>query len=269
MKLNVIDDPSLVHEYLNLACSLNSPADVRIFKGKIAHTYKSRLYDISEHAGKRCVVIDIPTEEGHFVALPRRSEVEIYFAAKSERFLFEARVLGKSTFALAASKVPVLLISYPKVLENSQRRAYYRVCPPSSKPVPVRMTTFKHKKDGKWTYEERLEAVRAQLMNISAGGIAARVPREQSKDIDIATRLKLAFKLETETDEIKLMGMVRHNREDLVDRTMKILGIQFVDLEQSPEDRYYIDRIFAYVAEIQREELAVTRGGSQSKGETR
>jgi len=263
MKLNVIDNPSLVHEHLNLACSLNAPADIRVFKGRIAHTYKSRLYDISEHAGKQCVIIDIPTEEGHFVALPRRSMVEIYFAAKSERFLFEAEVLDKSKFALAGTKVPVLLVSYPDVLENSQRRAYYRVCPLTSKPIPVRMTTFKHREDGKWTYEERLEAIRAQLMNISAGGIAARVPREQSKDIDIATRLKLAFKLEQETDEIRLMGIVRHSREDLVDRTMKILGIQFVDLEQSPEGRNYVDRIFAYVAGIQREELAATRGGKQ------
>ncbi len=267
MKLNVIDNPSLVYEHLNLACALNAPADIRVFKGKIAYTYKSRLYDISKHAGKQRVVIDIPTEEGRFVSLRRGTEIEIHFAARSDRFLFDAKVLDRSTFALASSKVPVLLVSYPEVLENSQRRAYYRVSPPSSKPVPVRLTTFKHRKDGRWTYEERLEALRAQLMNISAGGIAARLPKDQSKDIDVGARLKLAFRLEPEEDEIKLMGMVRHSREDLVDRAMKILGIQFVDLEQSSEGRQYIDRIFAYVAEIQREELAATRGGSQSKGE--
>lgn len=266
MKLNVIDDPSLVHEHLNLACSLNSPADVRAFRGKTAYTYKSRLYDIGEHAGKRCVIIDIPTEEGRFVAVPRGDEVEVHFAARSDRFLFDAKVLDRSTFALASSEVPVLLVSYPEVLENSQRRAYYRVSPPSSKPIPVRLTTFKHKEEGRWTYEERLEALRAQLMNISAGGVAARVPRDQSKDIDIGTRLKLVFRLESDEDEIRLMGLVRHSREDLVDKAMKILGIQFVDVEQSSDGRRYIDRIFAYVAEIQREELAATRQGSQSGG---
>jgi len=268
MKLNVIDDPSLVREHLNLACSLNAPADVRIFKGRTPYTYKSRLYEISEHAGNECVVIDIPTEEGHFVALPRGSDVEIHFAAKSDRFLFEARVLGKSKFALVSSKVPVLLVSYPRVLENSQRRAYYRVSPPSSKPVPVRMSTFKHKEGGKWTYEERLAALRSQLLNISAGGIAARVPKDQSRDMKVGTRLKLAFKLEPDEEEMKLTGMVRNSRDDLVDRAMQILGIQFVDVEQSPEGRQWIDRIFVYVAGIQRDELAATRGGSQSGGAT-
>jgi len=263
MKLNIISDPSIVYEQLNQACSLNAPADIRIFKGRIAHTYKSRLYEIDERTRERCVVIDIPTEEGRFVALPRGTEIEVHFATGSERFLFEASVQGKSTFSLAnGSKVRVLLISYPQVLENSQRRAYYRVSPPSSRPILVRMTTFKYKKDGKWTYDERLEALRVQLVDISAGGIAVRVPKGQSRDISTDTRLKLAFKLAPEEDEIKLVGMVKHSRDDFVDRTMRIMGIQFVDVEDSPEGIRYIDRIFAYVADIQREELAATRGQS-------
>jgi len=261
MKLNIISDPSLVFERLNAACSLNAPADIRVFKGRIAHTYKSRLFDIDVQSGRRSVLLDIPTDAGRYIALARGTEVEVHFATGLERFLFEARVQGKSTFTLGTgSKVRTLVVSYPEVLENSQRRAYYRVAPPSSKSILVRMATFKHKKDGKWTYEERFEALRANLVDISAGGVAVRVPKSQSRDIDVDSRLKLAFKLVPEEDEIKLTGMVRHCRDDSVDKTMRIMGIQFVDVEASPEGRRHVDRIFAFVAQIQREELAATRG---------
>jgi c-di-GMP-binding flagellar brake protein YcgR len=261
MKLNIISDPALVYDRLNAACSLNAPADVRVFKGKIAHTYKSRLFEIETRSAQRSVLIDIPTEHGRYVALGRGAQIEVHFATGLERFLFEAQVQGKSTFTLATgNKVRVLAVSYPDVLENSQRRAYYRVSPPSSSPVPVRMTTFKHKKDGKWTYEERFEAVRANLVDISAGGIAVRVPKSQSHDINTDTRLKLAFKLAPDEDEIKLTGMVRHCRDDFIDKTMRLLGIQFVDVEDSPEGRRYVDRIFAFVAQVQRQQLAAIRG---------
>ncbi len=263
MKLNIVDDPALVYEKVNMACSLNAPADIRVFKGRIVYTYKSRLYEIREDAGKRSVAIDVPTQDGHFVTLPRGCEMEVHFAAKSERFLFEAKLLGKSTFNLAdRRKVRVLLISYPRVLENSQRRAYFRVSSPSSQPILVRVVTFKHKKRGKWTYEERLEALRTHLVNIGGGGIAVRVAKGGSKDIDVGTRLKLAFKLRPDEDEIKLTGMVRNQRNDFVDRTMRVLGVQFVDLEESPEGIRNIDRILKYAAEIQRKELAAARGAT-------
>jgi len=86
VKLDVVDDPKIVYENLNTACSLNAPADIRVFKGKIAYTYKSRLYEIRGTGGKRSVAIDIPTWDGHFVTLPRGCEMEVHFASKSERF---------------------------------------------------------------------------------------------------------------------------------------------------------------------------------------
>jgi len=128
VKLNVVDDPELVYESLNTACSLNAPVDIRVFKGKIAYTYKSRLYEIRGTGSRRSVAIDIPTWDGHFVALRRGCQMEVHFAAKSERFMFEAKLLGKSAFNLArGNKVQVLVISYPRVLESGQRRAYFRV----------------------------------------------------------------------------------------------------------------------------------------------
>ena len=66
--------------------------------------------------------------------------------------------------------------------------------------------------------------------------------------------------LRPDEDEIKLTGMVRNQRNDFVDRTMRVLGVQFVDLEESPEGIRNIDRILKYVAQIQRKELAAARG---------
>ena len=263
MRFNVIEDPKVVYEKLHLGCSLNAPIDVRVFKGRTAATYKSRLYEIRNESDEQRIAIDLPTEDGHFVTLPAGTRLEVHFAARSERYLFEARVLGGSTFRLAnRKKVRVLVISYPKLLENSQRRAYFRVSPPSSEPILVRMTTFKHKEDGKWTYEERLEAVRAHVVNVSAGGLGVRLPKSRSRDIDVGARLKLSFRLKPDEEEVKLTGLVRNCRDDVVDRMMKILGIQFVDVEQSQEGMRYIDCIFGYVAEIQRKELAAVRGAT-------
>jgi c-di-GMP-binding flagellar brake protein YcgR len=266
VKLNIVDDPARVYEMLNTACSLNTPADVRVFKGRIASTYKSRLYEIRGEEGKRgkrSVVIDIPTWDGHFVTLPRGCEMEVHFALKSERFLFEGKLLGRSTFKLGEGiKVKVLLISYPRVLESGQRRAYFRVSPPSAQPLPVRIVPVREGDDDKWTYADRREALRTQIFDIGAGGIGVRVPKSVSQGIDVGTRLKLAFKLGPDEDEIKLTGMVRNRRDELVEKSMRTLGIQFVNVEESPEAIRHVDRIWRYVAEIQRKELASTRGAT-------
>jgi c-di-GMP-binding flagellar brake protein YcgR len=263
VKLNIVDDPALVYERLNTACSQNAPADVRVFKGRIASTYKSRLYEIRGDERKRTVAIDIPTRDGHFVTLPRGCQMEVHFAWKSERFLFEAKLLGKSTVKLdEGSKVKVLLISYPRALESGQRRAYFRVSPPSAQRLPVRIVPVREGDDDKWTYADRREALRTQVLDISAGGIAVRVAKSVSQGIDIGTRLKLAFKLVPDEDEIKLTGMVRNRRDELVEKSMRTLGIQFVNVEESPEATRHVDRIWRYVAEIQRKELASTRGAT-------
>jgi c-di-GMP-binding flagellar brake protein YcgR len=263
MKVDVVDDPELVYEKLNMTCSLNAPADIRVFKGKIASTYKSRLYEIRGAGAKRTVAIDIPTQDGHFVTLPRGCQMEVHFAVKSERFVFEAQLLGKSTFKLGeGAKVRVLLIAYPQVLESGQRRAYFRVSPPSSQRIPVRMAVSTGGDDDKWVYEDRRRGIRTHVMDMCAGGIAVRVPKRASKNMAVGTRLKLAFKLEPDEDEIKLIGTVRNMRDDLAGRAMSILGIEFVNVEESPEAARQVDRIWKYVAEIQRQELAATRGAT-------
>jgi len=89
-----------------------------------------------------------------------------------------------------------------------------------------------------------------------------RIAKSLSKDMSVGTRLKIAFKLEADEDEIKLPGTVRNLRDDLADKSMRVVGIQFVHVEESPEAARQVDRIWKYVADIQREELAASRGAN-------
>ena len=254
-----INDPVIIEEKINHACDLNAAVDIREYKGKIAYTYKSRVYEIREENGQRCLAIDVPTHEGHFVSLSDRVDVEVHFKVRAERYVFEARVLGKSGFKLGENMIRVMLVTFPRALESGQRRAYYRVSPSSSETLFVRMVRVDEGEEGPWTYEERLAAIRARILNLGAGGLGVRVSKEQSKGMDGGTRLKLAFRVRPGDEEMRFAGSVRHSRDDPSDRSMRLLGIAFVGVDKSRETIRQIDTLCAYVADVQRQELKASR----------
>ena len=218
MEDRALASPSRIERTLELACAYNAPLSIHAESGDDIYRYKSRMLDMRKARGSRSLVIDQPAS--------RR-------------------------------KISALEISYPNVLKSGQRRAYFRVPIPLRAPIDVDCTVVgevagkavENEDAGNALLRPRL---RGRTINISVGGMLI-VLEEGATDLaDVGTKLALQFSLEKNETPIRLSAIIRRLEKKSATDQFR-MGIEFVDIDVTFENKLAVNRLYRYVAERQRE----------------
>ena len=244
-------------EILVQACQRETGAEVRREGVEEGSVLRSRMLRAMEGGTNPHVVMDLPTEEGRAASIHEGEELEVTFQGGGERVGFRAEVKGRCFERVRAAEetggrgtwVPAILVTYPEELEVRQRRAYYRV--PLSRLEQCRVVFGE------------TEMYTGLAEDLSTGGIGIRSrdvgTRERAvSGLGVGTRVRLWFQLPGGSQDVALVGEIRNRRADEEEGTM--LGVEFVETEQSLEGRRGIGVIGKYVAARQRELLRKTKG---------
>ena len=258
MEDQALASPSRIERTLELACAYNAPLSINAESGDDIYRYKSRMLDMRKARGSRSLVIDQPASEGPAIALRPNIQITLFFAIEQGRYAFDSVVLRKTEFTLGnRRKISALEISYPNVLKSGQRRAYFRVPIPLRAPIDVDCTvigevagkTVENEDAGNALLRPRL---RGRTINISVGGMLI-VLEEGATDLaDVGTKLALQFSLEKNETPIRLSAIIRRLEKKSATDQFR-MGIEFVDIDVTFENKLAVNRLYRYVAERQRE----------------
>ncbi len=134
-----------------------------------------------------------------------------------------------------------LELRWPDELQELQRRAYQRACPPPGRQIEVRFWAG----ESDWPDGSPRVGV---LEDISAGG--ARVRSNDPGDFAPGQSIRLSFALQSKGPELVIDAIFRHRES----RTKGVcsLGFQFVGLETTQEGQAMLSRIARVVTDFQR-----------------
>jgi len=207
---------------------------------------------------KGTLVIEAPTRGAHAVALYPGDKIDVVVIVEGERYGFRTSVRSRARARLSGRvEVSAVTIDYPAVLNQLQRRRYYRVKIPALDPIPVgctgRTVDASGKKDG-----GELVRFTVPAIDMSAGGICLRLSKEHSHFARPGMRLAMLFAIKS-APKMRLLGVVRHVRQT-PDGKDWLVGLEFLDPAKTLAGRRAVDRIMRYVTRRQREELKKKSG---------
>ncbi len=256
-----LTSPSRIERLLELGCAYNAPLSIQAESGDELYRYKSRLLDIRRTGDSKSLIIDQPSSDGPAVALKPNTEMLLFFAVDRSRFAFLSVILGKTDFALGARRrISAVEISYPNALQSGQRRAYFRVPVPLRNPIHVECTVIgdvqRQVPEPEGDAAGALPSPRlgGRTINISVGGMFILIEEGAEHLADVGTRLALQFSLARNETPLRLNAIIRRIVRKSAAEQLKV-GIEFVDTDESFEDKLAINRLYRYVAERQREIL--------------
>ena len=155
----------------------------------------------------------------------------------------------------------MLVLKYPRSLENRQRRADYRMQLDAGHPVTVAFCEGDMEgpfRQGIW--------YSGLAQDISAGGVAILTYQTLDSVMECGSSVQMSFQLPGEEDHVDIAGIIRHCRpceeeeeEDEVPVVGSVLGVEFVPEEGSQEAVRQIDVIRRFVVARQREGLRKLR----------
>lgn len=258
MSEDAVFSPIQIRQYLERGCAYNTPLSIFFESSDGTYRYRSRLLDIKQVSRTNSLIIDRPASDGPSKALTSDANISLFFVVGEERFLFESKVLGKATFDLGEGKiVPALEVTYPSVLRNGQRRAYYRVSVPLGKPVSVKCSMIADGADHGEQMPESEESCpdtlfEAHVLDVSAGGILILLDDVARNLLSASLKLNLQLSLSRDESPLRLMGRVVRIEEKTSSKNARA-GIEFIDMDEIFEHKIAKNRLLKYVAERQRE----------------
>jgi len=248
--------PSRIERLLELACAYNVPLVISTESKGETYQYKSRMLDIRRKPSANTLIIDHPVTSGPAIALKPDTLISVFFALERDRYLFESSVCGKTSFALSSRKeISVLEITYPNMLSSGDRRSYYRVPAPATKPISVDCGLVSGTADwyiqepGSWNFPSHVQ-LQGHIIDISVGGMLLMVEQSDVRIPAVGTRLGLRFSLAPDETPVTLKGVVKRIEQKATDRR---IGIQFIDTDEKFEYKLSINRLYRYVADRQRD----------------
>jgi len=258
MSEDTIFSPIQIRHHLERGCAYNTPLFIVFESIDGIYRYRSRLLDIKQVPGTDSLIIDRPASDGPSKALTSDANISLFFVVGKERFLFESKVLSKATFDLGEGKIiPALEVTYPSVLRNGQRRAYYRVSVPLGKPVSVKCSMIADGADHGEQMPESEESCpntlfEAHVLDISAGGILISLDGAARNLLSASLKLNLQLSLSRDEPPLRLMGRVVRIEEKTSSKNARA-GIEFIDTDKAFAHKLATNRLLKYVAERQRE----------------
>lgn len=253
---------SVLHD----ACERNAAADFfyedASGERELAHV---RLLMVDEDA----VYIDRPQQGLKVIPLWPRLPVTVCFQLKRDRYEF--RTIVRDTRLLIEVKqgqrVPACALLMPRAVHKEQRRLDYRVSLASFEPIIslVRSVNWQPEEtEDEQGTEDRQETddgcekcpptFKAQLMNISAGGISAFTKDRMADSLGTGEELMVVFKLPMVREIFRFHVRVAHKKQNDHNRSW-LLGLRFLRGKNIVETRAAITEISRFVAFAQRLEL--------------
>jgi c-di-GMP-binding flagellar brake protein YcgR len=251
-----------IERLLELACVYNVPLTVTAESDEMTYRYKSRMFEIERTQSTPRLVIDHPVTDGPAIALVPNTRINVFFALDNDHFCFESRIFRKVSFTLANKRVvSAYEITYPNVLKSGQRRLFYRVPVPQGKPISVECGVIGERTDwfaqepGTWNFPTQM-GFEGRILNVSVGGMLLGVKKSGAFMPMIGTKLGMRFALKSDESSLSMKGIVRRV-EERPSGEETALGIEFIDIGDKFEYKLAINRLYRYVADRQREVLAI------------
>ncbi|MGB9625672.1 MAG: flagellar brake protein [Phycisphaerae bacterium] len=247
-------EPTRRDQALDEAVSRNVPIVLSVRDGVSWAVHKSRFLG-SNRVAKR-LYIECPPPAAPESPPPevRRGEaVGVAFRRGHKKCVFTAVMLGQEDYGPdGGSPVPALALSWPDSLQELQRRAYYRVSVPPHKTVKVELWqggAACRKKAGSAEWP----SYTGRLMDLSAGGMCLVLPPNRNPRLDAGDAVGLEFQPEPGGPAFLLNGLVRY--VDPAPDGATTVGLQFVGLEATVENRKVLQQLLRVVNQYYRFEL--------------
>ncbi len=260
-----MEDPALasperIEQLLELACAYNAPLALQAELDEQIYRYKSRMLDVTGEADSKSVIIDQPVSDGPVATLRPGYDITLFFALEQGRYAFDARILKRTEYELGNhKKTQALEIAYPNALKSGQRRSYYRVTVPVRRPIHVDCIVISEidlraDGDGASRASRHKGQMHARSIDVSAGGLLVAFESGDIGLAEVGTRLVLEFTLTPGEAPLKLKAVIRRIMRKSAAEQLRA-GLEFIDVDEAVESKLAVNRLYKYVAEIQREIL--------------
>jgi c-di-GMP-binding flagellar brake protein YcgR len=240
------------------SCDLNQNLYINVYEHEKLHVYRSRFLSVNFNNGY--IIIDLPSAETQDAKnLSRGESIEIFFEIKTFRYLFSSRVLEHTQFKLNERSFFALKISLPSMLQDGDKREYFRVPSGMRPPVIIKFIVFA--KDATQpimsaVMKDTQQEFRAEMLDVSGGGFSIRVkPGDKGLNLEKGDIIKARFKFRAGYEEIEAWAEVR-NRRKYKDTDIVIWGLRFMGKEKNTNINHIRNKILRFVTERQREILA-------------
>lgn len=231
------------------------------------------------------VVIEQPTALGHPVKLNEGVELVGLIAIGQNRWMFKTRILGPTAGSLGGGRsIPGYKLAAPESVERCQRRNFYRISTvglvlpeveifelidPASAVIAETaskcnildlqesMIAACKPRANQCVMPEVGPSARGTLVNIGGGGVGILFDAKEALAFDTNKLYWLQIGLSPHIPApLAVSGRVRHTHIDSAQRIYA--GIAFEFGHNPGHEKFIVDQLLRYVAQIQREQLKRT-----------
>jgi hypothetical protein len=189
----------------------------------------------------------------------RRGEpVGVAFSAAHRKYVFQAKVIGSEAYRLEenVSAIALKLRCFGN-MHKVERRLHVRLDPAMDE--GARATIWLGGQEARPEKETVVAPVWAgRILNISDGGLMIRTSYEAAKYVEVGDIVGLHVMFDAQRDPASVDAQVRHSAPD---GEMALIGLQFVESEETPENTVGIERIRQRISQLRvrgRQHQAVT-----------
>jgi len=171
--------------------------------------------------------------------------VGVAFSAAHRKYVFQAKVIGSEAYRLEEDvSATALKLQCCGHMHKVERRLHVRLDPATDE--IARATLWLGGQEARPEEESVTAPVWAgRILNISNGGLMIRTSYEAAKYVEVGDIVGLHVMFDGEEQPASVDAQVRHSAPD---GEMALIGLQFVETEETPENTAGIDRIRQRVA---------------------
>lgn len=235
-------------EVLSQAASQFVPVTVTCRTTEGWSTFKSRFLSIEQ--AKRGLFIEYPSDPGGLTPeIVIGQTIGVTFRRGHKKCAFSSLVLERRTFTVGADNhVPALAIGWPEEVSELQRRLYYRAPVPDQQVIPVEL----------WRSDNGIErsayapSCQGRMLDISAGGMSVLINGSENPGWEQNHRVACSFAASRGETPVVVSARVCHREPTAADGVR--IGLHFVGLDCTPEQRDALERVIRLTVRFQRSE---------------
>lgn len=221
-------------------------------------TLKTRFLALEDDRHE--LIIEYPSSPGRVAPeIVGGQSIGVSFRRGHKKCVFNAMVLERCHYSFSKVKgVPALRLQWPEEMCELQRRLYYRAVIPEGTTIPVDLW----RGDAKGVRPPESEILRGIMLDLSAGGISIALPFGAFPRLEEDKVATCSFPVDKGEPPATIVGRVRY--WDETDAHHLRVGLHFVNLDSSPNQRETLERVVRLAIRFQRAH-AGRRGKSKNK----